>query len=202
MVPSEANAQRTGPEGTALPTEKRRGLQRFDKLTLVAVVVVVVLISIPRLAEFARRENREDAQRLSRRLFQLLEASGEWSHAPPNIQALLESAPLAARRQLDDLEFLQGGELLRRHGYLFELVQVRSPESEPADPPALIAVRSWPWIYGQTGLPAYLALSSTAVFEHANPAPHWSGPDLRPPLPPATPQGLAENGWRKATPPD
>lgn len=170
-------------------------MQWIDIATLVAVVAVVVVISLPRLADFARRENQEDAVRLARRLMAERERQAAGAAAPTRVQELVAGLPPSAQRQLDDLAFLRDGELLRRHGYLFELFAA-GDESGAQGGGGVWAVRAWPWRAGETGAKAYLALSSKLVFEHTHPPAEWSGPDHAPDTGPPMPEALHTAGWR------
>jgi hypothetical protein len=138
-----------------------------DVATLAAIGLVVLLVSLPRLEAFALRENEEDALALVARLGPLADAS-----RGQNVRELVEGdAPL--RRQLDDVEFLDGGRLLRRHGYLFEALA-----AEPARA-AGTNVRAWPWKYRKTGFAAF-AWSRRSVVADANSKGDWSGPESPP----------------------
>jgi len=65
----------------------------------------------------------------------------------------------------DDMEWLDGGRVLRRHGYLFEL------SSAGAAP----VLRAWPWAYGKSGRSAFVAEPGGEVRRHANAEGGWSG---------------------------
>ena len=91
-------------------------------------------------------------------------------------------------RRLEDAELLDDGRLLRRHGYLFDLV-VR--DGEPI-------LRAWPWCYGETGLGAFCYVLGTGVVGHPNEEPRWCGPGSAPPIPNSAPSAkaaLASSGW-------
>jgi hypothetical protein len=181
---------RSSPGAPARAASARRARLRWiDVATLVAVVAVVAVVSLPRLADFARRENQGDAARLAKRLALECEKRATPVAQPRELRSIVESLPHAARRQLDDVSFVDGRDhLLRRHGYLFELV----PRTGAPNP---WAVRAWPWISGRTGARAYLALSSTELYEHASPPPEWSGPEHPPELGALEPQALIAQGW-------
>jgi len=166
---------------STLPARARAGALRLQAAgSLVAIATVVLLVSLPRLRDFALRENESDAQRLVSRLG-LLDARdaqgarGTQGPASParSIRELVESQPALAR-QLDDAEFLEGGTLLRRHGYLFDLALDSTGVSSAR------ALRGWPWAHGRTGFTAFAWLPDRGMTAHANPAGLWSGP-LRPP---------------------
>jgi hypothetical protein len=143
-------------------------MRALDALTLCAIAAVVLLVSLPRLREFALRENESDAQSLVKRLGDSLNAQP----APAaDVRALLESTA-SLSRQLDDAELSPDGRTLRRHGYLFELAR------EGGEP----AVRAWPWKHGQTGVAAFCWSASRGLTVDANRSGAWSGPDHPPPL--------------------
>jgi hypothetical protein len=157
-------------------------MRALDVLTLCAVALVVLLVSLPRLQDLAVRENESDARWLAGRLAEL----GQRSGAPPgDIRALLDSQP-ALTRLLDDAEYLEGGRLLRRHGYLFELVADAGARGECS----IQAVRAWPWRFERTGRRAYLWRCGEPLRAHENPGGLWSGPCGAPQV-----VTLAE-GWR------
>lgn len=157
-------------------------MRALDVLTLGAVALVVLLVSLPRLQDLAVRENEGDARWLTARLGELVT---ELEQAPGDIRVLLQGQPTLTR-QLDDAEFLDGGRLLRRHGYLFELVAT-------GDAPAgcgVAAVRAWPWDFQRTGRQAYLWRCGEPLRTHDNVEERWSGRQ-RPP------DALAlADGWR------
>jgi hypothetical protein len=135
---------------------------------LIAIGLVVLLVSLPRLREFALRENEEDARVLVQRLAAL--ASNEVQAAERvSVESLLSADPNAAR-QVDDAEFLDGGKLLRRHGYLFEV----GPSVDGT------LVRAWPWEWRKTGSSAYVWTSKQALVAHPNDEGRWSGLSTRP----------------------
>jgi hypothetical protein len=144
----------------------RRGRMRWtDAFTLVAVGLVVLLVSLPRLRDFALRENEGDARALVLRLAQLAErdASGGL-----NVEQIVSTDPTLAR-QLDDVEFLEQGRLLRRHGYLFEVLA--GEESERA----CARVRAWPWKHRRTGYAAFAWTREHALVGDSNSGGTWSG---------------------------
>jgi hypothetical protein len=142
-----------------------------DAATLVAVGVVVLLVSLPRLKEFALRENEGDARALTVRL-------GRWLAAQDgarvqNAGELVErDEPLA--KQLDDLEVLGDGRLLRRHGYLFEVLE------GPASTSAGATVRAWPWRHSKTGMSAFAWTADQRLLGDPNLDGAWSGLDSPP----------------------
>lgn len=156
----------------------RRGHLRWaDAITLFAVGLVVLLVSLPRLRAFALRENQGDASSLVVRLGELLDTSVEAAELP-RVRDLVEDDERFAAR-LGDAEFLDEGRLLRRHGYLFEVVPA---ESGPSSSEARTAwrVRAWPWEHGRSGLASFLWLPGRGLARHANVRGQWSGPDQAP----------------------
>jgi len=167
--------------GTAGATGSRGRMRAADAATLAAVAGVVLLVSLPRLRDFALRENESDARQLARRLVHLIEdpALDALADGTPSAGELLSAHP-QLERELSDLEVLEGGRKLRRHGYLFELV--------PTAPGAPPTVRAWPWKHGRTGRRAYLAVPGRGLYAHANPDGRWTGEHPPPPSP-------AEAAW-------
>jgi len=157
-------------------------MRALDALTLGAVAVVVLLVSLPRLQDLAVRENEGDARWLTARLGELC---AEPASAPGDIRALLESQPTLTRL-LDDAEYLEGGRLLRRHGYLFEIV---AAQDERAGCGAA-TVRAWPWNHERTGRSAYLWRCGEPLRAHANAQGRWSGVARRPEV------AAVGDGWR------
>ena len=151
-------------------SSRRGGLSLSSAAMLVAIGLVVLLVSLPRLREFALRENEEDARALVKHLASL--ATREVQAAErPSIETLLASDP-SAPRQLDDMEYLDGGLRLRRHGYLFEVG--RSAEGT--------WVRAWPWEWRKTGISAYAWNAGAELVAHPNEEGRWSGPQSPPQL--------------------
>lgn len=179
-----------GTRANATRCSKRSGrLRTRDVLCLCAVALVVVIVSLPRLRDFAVRENERDAVRYARDLSALAltldlrpDAQGG-PHAKDGapvqtIGTVLAHADRASL--LQDAELLQQGTLLRRRGYLFDLF--RAAEGG-------WVVRAWPWEHGTTGLGAFVALSDGRAFGHPNPTRDWSGPDHPPRLAEIVPLG-------------
>jgi len=160
------------------PTHARLGrLHWADAAVLTAVGIVVLLVSLPRLREFALRENEADARRLTARLGELCDRA---QAAPPrDLGALLASEQLLLER-LDDADWLADGAVLRRHGYLFGL----APDGQ--------SIVAWPWEHGRTGVSAYRS-SREKLEGHPNSGGAWSGL--------ATPPLQADDSlWRPVAP--
>ncbi len=135
--------------------------------TLAAIVVAVTAVSLPRLRSLALRENELDAAALIARL-------GERMGKTPS--ATLESLVgpgSALRRELEDAQWLEDSQQLRRHGYLFAL------QTGPGSAPVVLA---WPWRHGQSGFAAFAWTSSSGVLGHPNRAGQFSGQSSPPAL--------------------
>jgi hypothetical protein len=166
----------------------RSGLSRLALASLVAVGSLLVFVSLPELAGFAVRENERDAIATAR---VLAAALGKAPAVVLDLKGLVESERLS--RQIEDAEFLEHGRLLRRHGYLFELVELGAPVQRAGlEPPAKAryAVRAWPWEQGRTGSAALFALGDGELFGHLNGDGHYDGLARRPSDP------WTEPGWR------
>lgn len=138
-----------------------------DRIALAAIAVVVALVSLPRLRQFALRENEADAIRLVR----VLAASDHPLH-----ERFAPGSTLA--RRVGDVELLADG-VLRRHGYLFD--SVRTADGSPM-------VRAWPWSHQHTGLGAFVWTPQRGLLAHANADGRFSGIE-RPPSPDSGPPG-------------
>ncbi len=156
----------------------RRGAMRLSSAaTLVAVGVVVLVVSLPRLREFALRENEQDARLVVERLATLLASEVQAGERALNVEALVLKAP-GYPRQFEDAEFLEGGTLMRRHGYLFEVGGAGDP----------LPVRAWPWQHRRTGFSAYAWTRERELVGHANSDGSFSGPGRAP--------SVASGDWR------
>ena len=150
---------------------RARGVSAGGALSLSAVIAVLVLVSLPRLQAFALEENETDAAALTRALGRALvelEPAAGAAAALPTLAELAQAAGLDGPR--DDVEWLETGRVLRRHGYLFEL-DLRAGDPE---------LRAWPWAYGDTGRAAFVFRPADGVLRHGNQAGAWTGP-ARPP---------------------
>lgn len=175
---------------SAVPTPAK-GLSLSGSLCLVAVAAVLVAVSLPRLRGIALQENEVDARAMALLLgleLGRLPAVG----APPAIEDLVQSSKEV--RALADVELLEEGILLRRHGYLFELS--RLPTSlwlayaflTPAGDRSRVAVRAWPWKHGATGGAAFLVTGAGRIYVHPNSPPLWEGMRARTP-------DVPDSGW-------
>ncbi|MBI5431939.1 MAG: hypothetical protein HZA52_03805 [Planctomycetes bacterium] len=160
----------------------RRSPSWWRYLTLVAIAAVVVVISLPRLREFALRENENDARVLLGRLASTLEVHA--AERPAQVADLVAAGDGLAQ-WMTDAEYLDDGRLLRRHGYLFDVVR---------GPGECLAVRAWPWRAGRTGSRVFVDFVGAAPLVHPNAGARWSGPTGAPEL--ATLD--ADAGWRDA----
>ena len=165
------------------------GLSFAGTCQLLAVVSVLILVSLQRLRGFARHENEVDARTTVRLLSKELaswEPTTEGA-APPTIRDLVTSPTV--ERAVSDADFLAEGRYLRRHGYLFEVVPLRTRpatevrtaetlagEVQAAEIPLPAAIRAWPWRSGQTGRRVWLGTPEGGLFRHENDEGHWSGP--------------------------
>lgn len=144
----------------------RAGLSILAALALVLVAATLAVVSVPRFSKLALADNERDA-RVAVRL--LAEHAGALTArqdagapgtggAAPSLAALLAS-DTELGRTLTDAELMCVGAsaepALRRHGYLFWLLQA-------GDRPLAVA---WPWESGRTGLAAYCARPGEALRE-------------------------------------
>ena len=178
-------------DGVAVPAaaavvSRRHRLRGSDLATMVAVICVVAITSLPRLADFARRENEADALRLCSSAAQAMHARAKGK--APNMGALFAATP-ELTRQFRDARVFEAGRLVRNHGYWFELL----------DPKGSAVVRAWPARFARTGSTAFVALANGSVLAHDNERGRWSG--VLPPEPLAGNAGeLASLGWRRQGP--
>jgi hypothetical protein len=164
---------------------------------LIGIVAVVVIVSLPRLSDFARRENEGDAERMVRRLARLFEDPDNISSPPKDTQALFERLPRQTRRQMDDHQPIEGGRVLLRHGYYFEFVRLPTFEG---DPQGVLAVRAWPERASSADSPAFVGFSGTALLRNTALDPAPVGLDAPPPI--GLPQQLSmtAKGWTLVAP--
>lgn len=168
-------------------------IQSLDLALLIGIVVVVVIVSLPRLSDFARRENEADAERLVRRLARLFDDETVSGSPPASTQALFERLPREARRQFEDQSPVEHGRVLLRHGYFFEFVRLPSFEG---DTQGVLAVRAWPERDSRAKSPAFLGFSGTALLRHDGLDPPPFGLESPPQI--GAPQMLAlrAQGWQ------
>jgi hypothetical protein len=137
-------------------------------LLLSAIAAVVLLVSLPLLRGMALKENEMDAI-LTLRLLEneVLAAEGA---GPVTLGEVVQKDDRLLRR-LPDTCLMEGGHLLFRHGYLFELI--RTDGEAPR-------IRAWPYSYGETGLGAFCTTPDGDLIGHPNRGPRWSGPECSP----------------------
>jgi len=138
-------------------------MRPLDKLTLFAVGVVIVLVSLPRLHGLMLRTNEGDA-REALRLIGGVVFAGERTHA--NLGETFEQTA-TLEHQLSDARPLDGGRVLKHHGYLFELSSTPTGES---------VLCAWPCEHGRTGRRAFALKPDQGLVEHPNEGDaSWSG---------------------------
>jgi|SoiMethySBSTD1v2_1073268.scaffolds.fasta_scaffold12841_3 hypothetical protein len=165
-------------------------------LALLAVVLVLVVVSLPRLRGIALQENEADARDTAAYLARALprfDAGAE----PPSVAEVLEVSEHPGG--LTDAVLLEEGEILERHGYLFEVVRLpvewtlasaALPWSTPSAARPPLAVRAWPRRHGSTGATAFVFTSAGGRFAHPNRPARWAGLEQRASFPDAG------SGWR------
>lgn len=170
--------------------KSRVGLSPAGTVSLAAVVAVLVFVSLARLRPLMTHENEVDASQT----VQLLAAQLDSWRAERGNQSLVPSleelaAEATVRQALSDGLFEEDGRVLKRHGYLFTVVELpplpapQQPESgtvqaAESSPPPLqpqLGVRAWPWKHGSSGRLALVCTADGRVFRHANTPPLWSG---------------------------
>ncbi len=159
----------------------RGGLSFSGALSLLAIASVLLFVSLPRLRGIALQENEVDAQTTAALLARALAGSGG---RPDSLGELLSRREL--EHALPDADLLSDGRLLRRHGYVFGLVELPPPlllAGWPAgnallvpDGPSRRGVFAWPWEAGRTGRAALLATTAARLYSHANRPTRWEGP--------------------------
>lgn len=170
----------------------RRGLAASHVLLLVGVATLLSTLTLTRLQLFAVYENERDAVALLERMGRRLDAEQVLvaapaatvsSTPPPLLREVVEAAGMSVGNPADAV-WLEGGHVLRRRGYLFELGTSVSGER---------FLRAWPWQVGSTGEAAYAFTREYGLLGHVNrsgPAgstraralPLWSGPGSAPRL--------------------
>lgn len=157
-----------------------RGLSLSDHLTLFLIGLVVLLVSLPRLRRFALRENETDAAHMVRVLWTEAEAQGVRLH--PGVLGALFGPGTGLQNRSEDVELLDDGRL-RRHGYLFDVIE--TPRGETF-------IGAWPWEHGRTGLGAYSIGDRGDLLGHRNQDGIFSGPAR----PPSAAELLDPRAWR------
>jgi hypothetical protein len=170
----------------------RRGQSLASTLVVTSIGAVLVLVSVTQLHDFAVRGNEEDALAAVRLIARTLPASSD-PLPVLRIGERLEGPELA--HQLADADLLADGRLLRRHGYLFEILALPLPRvDEPgavhaAGAELALAVRAWPWEVGRTGSAVFIGVADGRVFGHRNEVQAWSGTSR------AVSPVLDQSGW-------
>lgn len=149
-------------------------------ITVLGVGALVVLVSLSLFRDLAERENERDAVQA------LLVIGRELRAAPPEpgvtLREWLVERP-QLHRQLNDRRWLDDGDRLLRHGYLFEWTRGEAGS---------MVLGAWPWDRHKTGRAAFLFETSNGVWKHANEQGGWSGPDC------AMPQRrAAADAWQR-----
>lgn len=167
----------------ALSSRARGPISLSGAFSLLAVVGVLVVVSLPRLRGLAVRENEVDAKSTARLLAGALRDMGSSPARKPGMREILRRPELLG---LADAELLDGGTVMRRHGYLFEITCLPptvtatcAPAAllggEPAALCGLLAIRAWPWDRGATGRFAFLATQKGGTLAHLNSDTRWAG---------------------------
>ena len=154
------------------PRTRGAGLSPSGTLSLLAIAAVLVVVSVPSLRGLAVQENEADARATAQLLARALRAAEEPGTPAPSLRAILREPELAG--VLADAELLAKGSVLRRHGYLFEIVQF-ARGLEPGAVGGRLAIRAWPWDRGSTGEAGVLVTSAGACLVPPTPAPRWEG---------------------------
>ena len=171
--------------------KSRVGLSPAGTGSLVAVAAVLVFVSLARLHPLMTHENEVDARQTVALLAAQLPAWNEQEgHRSliPSLEQLAEAD--AVRQALSDGVFEEDGRLLKRHGYLFCVVELPPPPfprpapgtvlaatAPRASPEPLLGVLAWPWKHGSSGRPALISTAEGRLYRHANTPALWSGPE-------------------------
>ncbi|MHC4262078.1 MAG: hypothetical protein ACYSWX_06130 [Planctomycetota bacterium] len=140
---------------------ERAGLARSSWLAIVAVSLTVGALSLTRMQIYAVHANERDAVKLVDQLGERLETPSD---------AALRELSEDLLHPVEGSIWSEDGSRLRRHGYLFELVEVGGSKR----------VRAWPSDHGVTGRAAYQWSGETGLRGHPNPEGKWSGPETPP----------------------
>jgi hypothetical protein len=152
----------------------RRGLARPQAVLIGAVAAVVLVLTVSRLQLFAVYENERDAVALVEYIGAQLRTPAA---APVGGRYHLRSEVARATVHVGnpaDSQWLDEGRVLRRRGYLYDLV---------ADESGALVLRAWPWRAGTTGVAAYAFRQGDGLLGHTNTVDvhvPWSGPDSAP----------------------
>ena len=160
---------------------RRWRISPLGVLSLAAVALVLFCFTVPRLHGFMLHANEVDALVTARRLARALVAgagvrrggAGQ-GETGTRVEDVFRDARLG--RELSDAEFLAGGRVLRRHGYLF---RIATPFREADGARGIVL--AWPWRHGLTGARALAVEAGGRALMHAG---FWSGLERPPPVPP------------------
>jgi hypothetical protein len=168
--------------------KSRVGLSPTGTVSLAAVLAVLVFVSLARLRPLMTHENEVDARQTVELLAAQLSAwSAERGHQrlTPDLEELAEGGPVI--QALADGAFEEDGQVLKRHGYLFSVVEL--PPPPPLDPGTVLAapptrttpepllgVLAWPWKHGNSGRRALLCTADQRLYRHPNTPPRGGGP--------------------------
>lgn len=140
-------------------------------LAIVAIGAALAALSLSRMPVYAVYANERDAVRTLRQLAARVPAgAGELDGV--TLRALVDA------EASDGAHWSEGGDLLRRNGYLFALA---------ADRAGAPLVQAWPWRHAETGRAAYAIGPGLELRAHPNDDGDWSGPEDRP--------ALDRDGW-------
>jgi hypothetical protein len=174
------------PSHSASPS--RRGLARTHSIAIAAVAAVVVALTVSRLQLFAVYENERDAVTLLEYIGgQLGQPAVAATHGRYDLRSEVARAKVHVGNPADS-QWLDEGRVLRRRGYLYDLVPDQSGGW---------ALRAWPFRTGTTGVAAYAFTTADGLLGHTNGAgapgaANWSGPQS----PPNGPSGSAPDWLR------
>ncbi|QDU67562.1 hypothetical protein [Engelhardtia mirabilis] len=139
---------------------------RTSWLAIIAVATALAALSVSRMQVYAVYANERDAVRTLRQLADRVDQGGG------SLQdTTLEAAAGSDFDPSGNSHWSEGGNLLRRNGYLFGV----APDAEGRP-----ILQAWPWRHSETGLAAYALEPSRQLVAHPNEAGQWSGPQARP----------------------
>ncbi len=170
--------------GLAERLEVAIGLSLRGQALVVAIAASVAVVTLVQLQAFAVQENQRDAIALVGRLGPALAAARAEAFGGPRAPDLAAAVPaeglglrglsaLSAVRldRLGDVDWLEDGRRMRRHGYLFSL---------RGDADGRMWLAAWPWEHGRSGRNAYAWCSTRGLLAHPNRAGSLAGPGALP----------------------